>query len=51
MHTFLQRHRFLLMFATLSTLMGTSVGIARVTNSLYAIELHANESMLGLIAA
>jgi MFS family permease len=50
-HTFLQRHRFLLMFATLSTLMGTSVGIARVTNSLYAIELHASESMLGLIAA
>lgn len=48
---FYQRNRFLLSFSALSTLMGTSVGIAKVTTSLYALELHADELALGLIAA
>ncbi|HVZ33473.1 MAG TPA: MFS transporter, partial [Polyangiaceae bacterium] len=46
-----QGTRFLLVFALLSTLMGTSVGIAKVATSLYALELHASDSLLGLIAA
>ena len=49
--SFLERHRFLLAFALLSTLMGTSVGIAKVATSLYALDLHAGETALGLIAA
>jgi MFS family permease len=48
---FFVRHRFLLVFAALSSLMGTSVGIARVTTSLYAVELGAEARVLGLIAA
>lgn len=49
--SFLSRHRFLLVFAALSSLMGTSVGIARVTTSLYAVDLGADARVLGLIAA
>ncbi|MEC5397790.1 MFS transporter [Uliginosibacterium sp. H1] len=48
---FVTRHRFLILFAVLSSLMGTSVGIAKVATSLYAVQLGANESLLGLIAA
>jgi len=48
---FLQRNRFLMLFAVLSTLMGTSVGMAKVATSLYAVSLHANDVVLGLIAA
>jgi len=48
---FLQRNRFLLLFAVLSTLMGTSVGMAKVATSLYAVSLQANDVVLGLIAA
>ena len=51
MQSFFQRNRFLISFSVLSTLMGTSVGIAKVTTSLYALELHADELVLGLIAA
>jgi MFS family permease len=51
MHAFFERHRFLILFAVLSTLMGTSVGMAKVATSLYAVELHANDMVLGLIAA
>jgi MFS family permease len=51
MQHFFQRNRFLISFSALSTLMGTSVGIAKVTTSLYALELHADELVLGLIAA
>jgi len=51
MQSFFQRNRFLISFSALSTLMGTSVGIAKVTTSLYALELHADELVLGLIAA
>ncbi|HSD35917.1 MAG TPA: MFS transporter [Rhodocyclaceae bacterium] len=50
MHGFYERHRFLILFAVLSTLMGTSVGMAKITTSLYAIDLHAPEALLGLIA-
>jgi MFS family permease len=49
--SFLSRHRFLIVFAALSSLMGTSVGIARVTTSLYAVDLGADARVLGLIAA
>jgi MFS family permease len=51
MQQFYKRNRFLISFSVLSTLMGTSVGIAKVTTSLYALELHADELVLGLIAA
>lgn len=51
LHGFLGRHRFLIVFAVLSTLMGTSVGMAKMATSLYAIDLHASPSLLGLIAA
>ncbi|HTU61431.1 MAG TPA: MFS transporter [Polyangiales bacterium] len=51
MQHFIQRNRFLISFSVLSTLMGTSVGIAKVTTSLYALELHADALVLGLIAA
>jgi len=47
---FLARHRFLLAFATLSSLMGISVGVAKVTTSLYAVHLGASPTVLGLIA-
>jgi MFS family permease len=50
MQQLFQRHRFLISFSALSTLMGTSVGIAKVTTSLYALDLHADELVLGLIA-
>jgi MFS family permease len=48
---FVDRHRFLILFALLSTLMGTSVGMAKVATSLYAVDLRAGELVLGLIAA
>lgn len=43
--------RFLLLFASLSTFMGVSIGLAKVATSLYAVSLGANESMLGLIGS
>lgn len=43
-------NRFLIAFALLASLMGTSVGMAQVSASLYAVELHSSETMLGLIA-
>jgi MFS family permease len=45
-----ERHRFLILFALLSTVMGTSVGMAKVATSLYALSLHADSMTLGLIA-
>lgn len=45
------RHRFLLSFATLSLFMGISVGLAKVTTSLYALQLGAQGWWLGAIAA
>jgi MFS family permease len=47
---FLERHRFLLVFASLSSVMGTSVGVAKVTTSLYAVHLGASPTELGMIA-
>jgi MFS family permease len=48
---FVERHRFLLAFASLSSLMGISVGVAKVTTSLYAIQLGSSAAELGLIAS
>lgn len=49
--SFLARHRFLLAFASLSSVMGISVGVAKVTTSLYAVHLGASPAELGLIAS
>lgn len=46
----LKAQRFLITFAILASLMGTSVGMAQVSASLYAVELGSSETMLGLIA-
>ena len=50
MHAFFARHRFLAAFALLSSVMGISVGMAKVTTSLYAVHLGATEAMLGVVA-
>jgi len=46
----LVRHRFLVTFVLLNSLMGVSVGLAKVTTPLYALHLGANEALLGLVA-
>lgn len=51
MRSWLRHNRFLLVFALLASLMGTSVGVAKITTSLYALSLGANASQLGLIAS
>jgi predicted MFS family arabinose efflux permease len=51
LRAFFEDNRFLLVFAVLASLMGTSVGMAQVTTSLYAVELGSSETLLGLIAA
>lgn len=38
------------MFAALSSVMGLSVGVAKVSTTLYALELGADEALLGLIS-
>ena len=48
---FVQRNRFLLVFAALSLFMGVSAGMAQVTTSLYAVGLGCSKTMLTLIAA
>ncbi len=50
MREFINQNRFLIAFALLSSFMGISVGLARVTTSLYALALHSNATLLGLIA-
>jgi MFS family permease len=50
LRAWLKHNRFLVVFGLLASLMGTSVGIAKITASLYALELGANASQLGLIA-
>ncbi|WP_437572319.1 MFS transporter [Sorangium sp. So ce542] len=50
LRSFIDKNRFLLVFAALSSVMGISVGVAKVTTTLYAMELRANEALLGLIA-
>ncbi|KAF1049193.1 MFS transporter [Xylophilus sp.] len=47
----LRDNRFLLVFAVLASIMGTSVGVAKITVSLYALELGASAGQLGLIAS
>jgi MFS family permease len=47
----LDRHRFILAFMTLSAITGSSVGLAKVTTSLYAVQLGTHETLLGLIAS
>lgn len=47
----LRHNRFLVVFALLASLMGASVGVAKITASLYALELGASASQLGLIAS
>jgi predicted MFS family arabinose efflux permease len=49
-HAGLAANRFLITFAVLASLMGTSVGMAQVSASLYAVELGSSATMLGLIA-
>ena len=51
MTAWLERHRFLLTFALLSLFMGISVGLAKVTTTLYALHLGAQGWVLGSIAA
>lgn len=47
----LRHNRFLLVFAVLASLMGTSVGVAKIAVSLYALDLGASAAQLGLIAS
>lgn len=49
--TWCRENRFLLVFAVLASVMGTSVGTAKVVTSLYALHLGATEFQLGLIAS
>ncbi|WP_437735678.1 MFS transporter [Sorangium sp. So ce1335] len=50
LRSFIDKNRFLLVFAALSSVMGISVGVAKVTTTLYALDLKADEALLGLIA-
>lgn len=50
MRSFIDTHRFLLAFTALAVLAGLSVGVAKVTTSLYALDLGATPAQLGLIA-
>ncbi|WP_437782727.1 MFS transporter [Sorangium sp. So ce1097] len=50
LRSFIDKNRFLLVFAALSSVMGISVGVAKVTTTLYALDLRADEALLGLIA-
>jgi len=45
-----ERNRFLIVFALLASFMGVSVGMAQITTSLYAVQLGASATELGLIA-
>lgn len=51
MNGWLSANRFLVVFALLASLMGTSVGVAKITTALYAISLGANAEQLGLLVA
>ncbi|MFC7095443.1 MFS transporter [Jeongeupia naejangsanensis] len=50
LHAFVARHRFLLGFVLLTSTAGISVGLAKVTTSLYALSLGASATSFGLIA-
>lgn len=45
-----EEHRFLIVFALLASFMGVSVGMAQITTSLYAVQLGASATQLGLIS-
>src|SRR5688572_28586035 len=45
-----EQHRFLISFALLASFMGTTVGMAQITTSLYSVRLGASPTLLGLIA-
>jgi MFS family permease len=45
-----RRHRLLVTFVVLNSLMGVGVGMAKVATPLYAMQLGADEAMLGLVA-
>jgi len=45
-----ERHGFLLNFLAINTLAGVSVGVAKITTSLYALQLSAGPDLLALIA-
>lgn len=47
----LSANRFLIVFSLLASLMGTSVGVAKITTTFFAIELGADARLLGLLAA
>lgn len=47
----LSANRFLIVFALLASLMGTSVGVARIVTTFFALQLGADARMLGLLAA
>jgi MFS family permease len=44
-------NRFLIIFALLASLMGTSVGVARITTTFFAIDLGADARQIGLLTA
>lgn len=47
----LAANRFFIVFALLASLMGTSVGVAKLATALYAIELDASPTQFGTIVA
>jgi MFS family permease len=47
----LTANRFLIVFALLASLMGTSVGVAKIMTTFFAIELGADARQIGLLAA
>lgn len=47
----LAANRFLLCFAALASLMGTSVGVAKIATALYAVELGASPALFGMLVA
>ncbi|KAF0815128.1 hypothetical protein IGB42_00205 [Andreprevotia sp. IGB-42] len=48
--SFLERNRFIVCFVLLNALAGLSVGVAKITTSLYALALNATATQLSLIA-
>jgi predicted MFS family arabinose efflux permease len=46
-----EKNRFLIVFALLASFMGTSVGMAQIATSMYAVELGSSGTWLGVIAA
>ncbi|PRB80030.1 MFS transporter [Pseudomonas sp. MYb185] len=51
MNRFIVEHQFLLRFALLQVFAGISVGVAKLTTSLFAVSLQSSPAELGIIAA